>query len=189
MRQHPQLRVHRLLREVRVCPHQPGITGWMAFGRIRRDRLDFRHRTDGRNYSSRSTYPCYYNPDNPNFVTVRFDLGLTKKWFLIFFSVPAALWIISCSCLVTSNKVDTGPCLNTPRMRACRCCGSVSPAGRCGCGAGGPAWAPPSPTAGRRPGRAPPPRPPPRPAPPPANAGWPSSWSSALTLTSSGGIS
>ena len=35
----------------------------------------------------------------------RYDLSLTKYYFLVFFSIPAGLWIISCSCLVTSNKV------------------------------------------------------------------------------------
>ena len=35
----------------------------------------------------------------------RYDLSLTKYYFLIFFSVPAGLWIVSCSFLVTSNKV------------------------------------------------------------------------------------
>ena len=36
----------------------------------------------------------------------RYDLSLTRHYFLIFFSIPAGLWIISCSCLVTSNKVS-----------------------------------------------------------------------------------
>ena len=36
----------------------------------------------------------------------RYDLSLTKYYFLVFFSIPAGLWIISCSCLVTSNKVS-----------------------------------------------------------------------------------
>ena len=64
-----------------------------------------RHRKDGRNQSSRATYQCHYNPLNSNYVAVRYDLSLTKYYFLIFFSIPAGLWIVSCSFLVTSNKV------------------------------------------------------------------------------------
>ena len=35
----------------------------------------------------------------------RFDLASTKHYFLISFVIPASLWVVSCSCLVSSNKV------------------------------------------------------------------------------------
>jgi hypothetical protein len=31
------------------------------------------HGTDGRNHSSRDTYPCYYNPHDSSYVTVRYQ--------------------------------------------------------------------------------------------------------------------
>ena len=79
------------------------------------------HRRDGRNYSSQDTYQCFYNPDNEQFVSLRqvfffmilmlisidcrFDLASTKQYFLISFVIPASLWVVSCTCLVSSNKV------------------------------------------------------------------------------------
>ena len=35
----------------------------------------------------------------------RYDLSVTKHYFILFFSLPAGLWIVSCSFLVTSNRV------------------------------------------------------------------------------------
>ena len=36
---------------------------------------------------------------------LRFDIVTTKHYFLLSFAIPASLWIVSCSCLVSSNKV------------------------------------------------------------------------------------
>ena len=143
---------------------------------------------DGRNHSSRDTYPCYYNPDDSSYVTVRsyyfcckflcsaldkqrlrkqytlhsmffimmhkYDMGTksgclihlfsslfdnyfsvrskftlfdllsrglticlipivltrfnvagTKQLFLLSFTIPVTLWVVSCSCLAMSSKV------------------------------------------------------------------------------------
>ncbi len=92
------------------------------------------HRRDGRNYSRRDRFPCYYTPRHGDFVTTRqesrkspttddanarpihvlplslmissfrFSLARTRHVFLICFSVPACLWILSCSCLFACSK-------------------------------------------------------------------------------------
>ena len=38
-------------------------------------------------------------------IDCRFDLASTKQYFLISFVIPASLWVVSCTCLVSSNKV------------------------------------------------------------------------------------
>jgi len=62
-------------------------------------------RRDGRNYSSRDRYPCYYTPHHGDFVTSRFSIEYTKYIFLLSFAIPAGLWIFSCSCLFGCSKM------------------------------------------------------------------------------------
>ena len=41
------------------------------------------HRRDGRNYSARDRYPCYYTPRHGDFVTTRFSVEDTRYVFLM----------------------------------------------------------------------------------------------------------
>ena len=62
------------------------------------------HGNDGRNHSAPSRYPCYYAPENPDFVVARFNLKHTRWLFLIFFIVPASLLIVSCGILFICSR-------------------------------------------------------------------------------------
>ncbi len=50
-------------------------------------------------------YPCYYAPDNPEFVVSRFNLKQTRWIFFVFFLVPASLLVVSCGVLFTCSRV------------------------------------------------------------------------------------
>ncbi|TRY69959.1 hypothetical protein TCAL_04884 [Tigriopus californicus] len=63
------------------------------------------HRRDGRNYSARDRFPCFYTPNHERFVTTRFSINQTRYIFLISFAVPASLWVLSCSCLFGCSKM------------------------------------------------------------------------------------
>ncbi len=63
------------------------------------------HRRDGRNGTARDRYPCYYTPLHGDFATTRFSLERTRYVFFLFFSVPACLWVLSCSCLFGCSKL------------------------------------------------------------------------------------
>merc|ERR1719397_2069440 len=68
------------------------------------------HGQDSRNQSSPSRFPCYYSPDNTHFVVRRYDLRETKTWFLLFFSIPSALFVVSCLMLfLCSHLVGVRP--------------------------------------------------------------------------------
>jgi len=60
---------------------------------------------DGRNQTSPSRFPCYYAPHNDKSVVQRYDLIRTKWWFLLFFSVPSSILLISCSMLFICSRV------------------------------------------------------------------------------------
>lgn len=64
-----------------------------------------KHGNDGRNSTSPSRFPCFYTPDNPEFVVLRFDLSKTRWLFFIFFLVPACLLVVSCGVLFTCSRV------------------------------------------------------------------------------------
>lgn len=75
---------------------------------------------DGRNSTSPSRYPCYYDPDNPEFVVLRFDPGKTRWLFFLGFVVPSGLLMISCGILFACSRilsVDTNGRMNLD------CCG------------------------------------------------------------------
>ena len=76
---------------------------------------------DGRNQTSPARFPCFYAPHNSDFVVKRFDLDKTKWVFLMFFTIPAGLLIVSCSFLFTCSRVLNID--NTGHM-IMRCCGS-----------------------------------------------------------------
>merc|ERR1712062_75956 len=62
------------------------------------------HGHDGRNNSANSRYPCYYTPDNSDFVVARFNLHHTRWLFSIFFVVPAGLFVMSCGILFACSR-------------------------------------------------------------------------------------
>ena len=64
-----------------------------------------KHGNDGRNYSAPSRYPCYYTPDNSEFVVARYDLTHSRWLFMVFFIVPATLLITSCGFLFICSRV------------------------------------------------------------------------------------
>ena len=65
------------------------------------------HGNDGRNHSAPSRYPCFYSPNNPEFVVARYNLNQSRWIFLMFFIIPASLFILSCGVLFTCSR-----CLN-----------------------------------------------------------------------------
>ena len=65
------------------------------------------HGNDGRNHSAPSRYPCFYSPNNPEFVVARYNLNQSRWLFLMFFIIPASLFILSCGVLFTCSR-----CLN-----------------------------------------------------------------------------
>jgi len=69
------------------------------------------HGQDSRNQSSPDRFPCYYSAENSEFVVQRFDLHKTKNIFLVFFSVPAVLLVVSCFVLFVCSR-----CINVDRQ-------------------------------------------------------------------------
>lgn len=63
------------------------------------------HGNDGRNHTSRSRYPCYYSPYDPEYVVARFNLNHTRWLFFVFFIVPASLLVMSCGVLFFCSRV------------------------------------------------------------------------------------
>ena len=74
---------------------------------------------DGRNHTSRARFPCYYAPDNSEFVVSRFDADKTKWLFLVFFVVPSSLLVLSCGFLFMCSRMLNID--NTGHM-VLRCC-------------------------------------------------------------------
>lgn len=63
------------------------------------------HGRDSRNRSSPSRFPCFYAADNEAFVVRRYDLIQTKVTFLMFFTVPAGIFVSSCLILFICSNV------------------------------------------------------------------------------------
>ena len=51
---------------------------------------------DGRNYTARAIYPCYYNPEEPDFVVINFDQESTLEILILFSAIPGGISILSC---------------------------------------------------------------------------------------------
>lgn len=75
---------------------------------------------DGRNYTSRAVYPCYYDPENPEYVVINFNPDKTLMLLIFFAAIPGGIMIISCMYMCLCSRfihvVDDG------HMRL-RCCG------------------------------------------------------------------
>merc|ERR1712127_805440 len=63
------------------------------------------HGKDSRNRSSPSRFPCFYAADNELFVVRRDDVIQTKVTFLMFFTIPAAIFVCSCMMLFICSNV------------------------------------------------------------------------------------
>nr|XP_040567981.1 uncharacterized protein LOC121117603 [Lepeophtheirus salmonis] len=92
---------------------------------------------DGRNYTSRAIYPCYYDPFDPDFVVINFDPDKTLMLLILFSAVPGGILILSCTYMCGCSRfihvADDG------HMRL-MCCGKyVTEIGNV------PIWNPPSP--------------------------------------------
>jgi len=77
------------------------------------------HGKDGRNRSSPSRFPCFYAADNQAFVVRRYDLVQTKVTFLMFFTVPAAIFVTSCLILFICSNVVGVRREGTMRLKNC----------------------------------------------------------------------
>ena len=75
---------------------------------------------DGRNYTARAVYPCYYDPENPEFVVINFNPDKTLMLLILFASIPGGIMVCSCIYMCGLSKFiyvgDDG------HMRL-RCCG------------------------------------------------------------------
>merc|ERR1712126_348555 len=77
------------------------------------------HGQDSRNQSSPSRFPCFYAADNEAFVVRRYDLIQTKMTFLMFFTVPAGIFVCSCLILFICSNVVGVRREGTMAMRNC----------------------------------------------------------------------
>merc|ERR1712051_772877 len=75
---------------------------------------------DGMNYTARAIYPCYYDPDDPDFVVITFDPDKTLMLLIFFAAIPGGILTFSCFvCSVCSRFIHTG---DDGHMRL-KCCG------------------------------------------------------------------
>jgi len=75
---------------------------------------------DGQNYTARAIYPCYYDPDEPDFVVINFDPDKTLMLLILFAAIPGGILTFSCFvCSVCSRFIHTG---DDGHMRL-KCCG------------------------------------------------------------------
>ena len=52
---------------------------------------------DGRNYTARAIYQCYYDPENPDFVVINFNPDKTLMLLVLFASIPGGIMVLSCT--------------------------------------------------------------------------------------------
>ncbi len=75
---------------------------------------------DGRNYTARAIYPCYYDPEDPDFVVINFNPKKTLMLLIFFAAIPGGIMAFSCiymcGCSRFIHVADDG------HMRL-RCCG------------------------------------------------------------------
>ena len=84
---------------------------------------------DGQNYTARAIYPCFYDPDEPDFVVINFDPDKTLMLLIFFAAIPGGILTFSCFvCSVCSRFIHTG---DDGHMRL-KCCGKyVTGIGMC----------------------------------------------------------
>ena len=51
---------------------------------------------DGRNYTAKSRFPCFYTPRQSDFVAAYFDLEKSHDIYMFMLLVPMAIFICSC---------------------------------------------------------------------------------------------
>ena len=60
--------------------------------------MDFYHKYsgDGRNYTARKVYECYYDPKDPEFVVINFDPDSTLTLLILFITIPCGIMVLNC---------------------------------------------------------------------------------------------
>lgn len=75
---------------------------------------------DGRNYTARAVYPCYFDPENSDFVVINFNPEKTLMLLIFFAAIPGGIMTFSCCYMCGCSRFifvgDDG------HMRL-RCCG------------------------------------------------------------------
>lgn len=75
---------------------------------------------DGRNYTARAIYPCYFDPENPDYVVINFNPEKTLMLLILFAAIPGGIMCFSCLYMCGCSRFiyvgDDG------HMRL-RCCG------------------------------------------------------------------
>ena len=75
---------------------------------------------DGRNYTARAIYPCWYDPENPDFVVIDFNPSKTLMILIFFVAIPGGVFAFSCLYMCgTSRFIFVG---DDGHMRL-KCCG------------------------------------------------------------------
>lgn len=59
---------------------------------------------DGRNYTSRAVYQCYYDPLDPEFVVINFDPDQTLLVLILFIAIPFGIMILSCGYMCICSR-------------------------------------------------------------------------------------
>uniref|UniRef100_A0A0K2TXH1 Uncharacterized protein n=1 Tax=Lepeophtheirus salmonis TaxID=72036 RepID=A0A0K2TXH1_LEPSM len=59
---------------------------------------------DGRNYTSRAVYPCFYDPENYEFVVIDFNPSKVLLLLILFSTIPGGVMIISCIYMCGCSK-------------------------------------------------------------------------------------
>ena len=59
-------------------------------------KFDFPGR-DGRNYTARAIYECWYDPAEPDFVVINFDPDKTLMLLIFFAAIPGGILTFSCT--------------------------------------------------------------------------------------------
>ena len=63
---------------------------------------------DGRNYTARAIYPCWYDPDNPDFVVINFNPSKTLMILVFFVAIPGGIFAFSCLYMCGCSKFIIG---------------------------------------------------------------------------------
>jgi hypothetical protein len=61
---------------------------------------------DGRNYTARAVYQCYYDPFNPDFVVINFNPDKTLTVLIFFVTIPMGIMVVSCSYMCICSRWD-----------------------------------------------------------------------------------
>ena len=74
---------------------------------------------DGRNYTARAIYKCYYDPENPDFVVINFNPSKTLMLLILFASIPGGIMVLSCCYMCGCSKFIYTPDDGHMRLKCC----------------------------------------------------------------------